>query len=399
MHFPLVGRVHKSPFRSAIPVALGTLLLAAAPASAAPVYSITDLGTLGNQLGYAYGINDAGHVVGRSWTGAGFPHAFLHDGTTIRDLNTLPGGTFPGGTAWNAVDINNAGHVVGQAGLSGGGGITRPFLYDGTTMHDLGTLPGGTAASATAINNAGLVAGWSSSHSGTRAFLHDGTTMHDLGTLGGSSSSAAGINDAGHVVGNSRTVDDVERAFFYDGTTMHDLGTLPGSTTSYAVAINNAGQVVGYARFAIDKAHAFLYDLADGTMHDLGTLPGRDESFATGINDAGRIVGYSRVADGSFHAFVYDGGTMYDLNDLIDPDDLLHGSVVLEQAWDINERGDIAAYGCYTAGQLNGYCRPFLLTALDTEPVSAIPEPGSLALLGSALLGISLLQRRREARH
>src|SRR5690606_37408831 len=128
-------------------------------------------------------------------------------------------------------------------------------------------------------------------------------------------------------------------------TTMHDLGTLPGSTTSYAVAINNAGQVVGYARFAIDKAHAFLYDLADGTMHDLGTLPGRDESFATGINDAGRIVGYSRVADGSFHAFVYDGGTMYDLNDLIDPDDLLHGSVVLEQAWDINERGDIAAYG------------------------------------------------------
>lgn len=90
---------------------------------------------------------------------------------------------------------------------------------------------------------------------------------------------------------------------------------------------------------------------------------------------------------------------MYDLNDLIDPDDLLAGSVVLTEARDINERGDIAANGCYTAGPLSGQCRAFLLTALDIEFVRSIPEPGSLALLGSALLGIPFVRRLKAVRH
>ena len=52
-----------------------------------------DLGTLGGDYSDAYGINDAGQVVGWSYTAEGFGHAFITaaDGMGMRDLGTLGG--------------------------------------------------------------------------------------------------------------------------------------------------------------------------------------------------------------------------------------------------------------------------------------------------------------------
>jgi probable HAF family extracellular repeat protein len=58
------------------------------------------------------------------------------------------------------------------------------------------------------------------------AFLWDGTTMVDLGTLGGSESQGVALNASGQVTGAAETAEGVEHAFLWDGTTMLDLGTL-----------------------------------------------------------------------------------------------------------------------------------------------------------------------------
>jgi probable HAF family extracellular repeat protein len=60
--------------------------------------------------------------------------AFLWDGETLRDLGTL--GAFNLLSA--AAAINNSGQVVGNAEIEQH--VFRPFLWEGTAMHDLNAL-------------------------------------------------------------------------------------------------------------------------------------------------------------------------------------------------------------------------------------------------------------------
>lgn len=50
-----------------------------------------DMGTLGTVLSAGNDINARGDVVGHSSTADGSVHAFLHDGNTMKDLDTLGG--------------------------------------------------------------------------------------------------------------------------------------------------------------------------------------------------------------------------------------------------------------------------------------------------------------------
>ena len=93
-----------------------------------------DLGTLGGQFAKAFSINNSGVVTGTAQVGFGF-HAFLWDAANgMRDIGTIGGNTSSGAF------INANGHVAGTSTINGIDNREHAFLYDGTTMINLGAI-------------------------------------------------------------------------------------------------------------------------------------------------------------------------------------------------------------------------------------------------------------------
>jgi probable HAF family extracellular repeat protein len=116
------------------------------------------------------------------------------------------------------------------------------------------------------------------------------------------------------------------------------MGTL-GGTNGQAIWINDNGEVVGEADLPGDQVHdAFLWK--KGVMTDLGNLG--QTSFAFCINSKSQVVGHSLTGDGSFHAFLWENdGPMIDLNSSLPSG----SSLLLTDAFNINDRGEIAGVG------------------------------------------------------
>jgi uncharacterized membrane protein len=166
---------------------------------------------------------------------------------------------------------------------------------------------------------------------------------------------ANSINNAGQIAGQSfdPSPDDDSsgpHALLWDPTDgIIDLGTVPDRADSRAADVNELGQVVGSS-----GNYAFLWH--DGALTTLDS-GGLNVTSATSINNEGTIIGFSsnRVA------LVWDGGTLYQLNDLIDPT----LGWQLEYSSDINDRGQIVGWG-----RRDGFgtsLRAFLLTPI-AEP-------------------------------
>jgi probable HAF family extracellular repeat protein len=223
--------------------------------------TIHDIGTVGGLNSYGYRINAKGQITGTSENGNHSSSAFLWTpdipgGTTgtMRDLGNLGGGSSDGG------GINSSGWVTGSSNT---GGDFHAFLFDGTQMRDLGTLPGHRDSEGRSINDAGQVVGRSYPASGSpHAFYYDGT-MHDLGTLGGSYSAAYGINNHGQIVGSADGANGTAGgAFLFDSIAgMINLNTLIDSNSGWqlstAEAINDVGQIIGRGHIG-GQEHDFL---------------------------------------------------------------------------------------------------------------------------------------------
>ncbi|MFB3827948.1 MAG: hypothetical protein ACE15B_14345 [Bryobacteraceae bacterium] len=162
-----------------------------------------DLGTLGGGSGTAYAINDLAAAVGSSITSTGQTHAFLWTPAGgIRDIGTLPGGTYS-----EAYAINIAGVAVGRSNLSG-----SPYMHafawrNGTPMWDLGAAAEG-ASEARGINTWGHVAGaWTAPGGTSKAVLWVRGYMIDLNLLlpagsGWELTDARAVNDSLQIAGN-----------------------------------------------------------------------------------------------------------------------------------------------------------------------------------------------------
>jgi probable HAF family extracellular repeat protein len=203
----------------------------------------------------AYGINDAGVVVGE-WERIPFIYTNGASAALARPVD--PVSNFEG--AAGAYDINNNGWAVGYASYPFGN--AGAILWRDGKAIDLGSLPldagFNRAAAANAINDANVIVGRS------------------LTSLPGGTGSRA------------------SHAFRWADGAWLDLGTLVGpARNSAAHAINGQGLIVGQSD-CLAVACAFLWSQAEG-MLDLNALidPAADWklSIATGINDDGWIVG------------------------------------------------------------------------------------------------------------
>ncbi|HUL68430.1 MAG TPA: hypothetical protein VLW55_27790 [Burkholderiaceae bacterium] len=396
----------RHPFRTLNRIIAALAAAFIAPAIAAPVYTITNLGDLvGNATIFtshgstAYSINRSGQVTGTSSTalpnGNGGPvHVFLWspdtpNASTGQLLDLTPGSA--GIDDEQNVRINDFGQILYTDGSTIPGVQRQPFLWTPAT-------PNGRAGAAVAlvgvtsvgvgINNVGQVVGrmfpgfcfaWTPfDRNGTAGSINhhfDPTLQQDFPGYGaGDCLQANGINDRGQAAG-SAGAGFFSRPFVHEGGVppfpnagQLDFGAIevadivgPGpsadpndqSFNGGAIAINASGHVVGGTTFPGVGVHPFLWN--GSALIDVAPASGGGGA-AYGLNASDQVVGRMVTATPGGGAFLYDKGTTYQLLTLVESV-TKQGWSQLDTAFAINDRGQIVGTGVF-----NGQGRAFLAT-------------------------------------
>ena len=359
----VLSKHRSSRFHSALVLAV-VLTLAAASAQAAPLYTITDLGTY-----YAAGLNNKGDVVGNADGPNARPFLYHTLGTNAGSLVDLSSTL---GYQAAVRGINDSGQIVGVVLTPGG---YQPFVATGSQVTMIQPPAGEQLINyGLTINNSGDVVGLSGFH--PYLFSQGRLTM-----LVSPAQSAVGISNDGRIVGQSQT-----GGYIYQDGHFTDLART-SSTIPYPSAINSAGQVIGSWGTIVNGnetgSGSFLYQ--NGTFTNLGTLGGPGVEAAS-INSLGQIVGNSgsipNPNEPHFHAFLYQNGTMFDLNNLVPAG----SNWTLELAQKINDQGQIIGIGLAPGG---GAEHSFLLTPSGLPAPAPIPEPSTLAFFGLTAVALA----------
>ena len=323
-------------------------------------YTVVDLGTLGGNVSWAYDLNNSNQVVGYAATASGQDRAFVFSDANANGAadpgETVDLGALPGDAASYAYGISNAGQIVGTSrsvplGTDGDERAVRFNPGAPPTDFGLGASGNGYSSNASDVNDSAQVVGGTLSNASYVPFLRSAAgavTTFTLPSPFNSWGEARAINSAGAVAGYSGGPAG-DRGFVRSAAgALTPVGHAnPALPYSYAWDINDAGAVVGEGFNGAGDYRAFLWQ--NGSATDLGTLPGMGSSEAYGVNNAGAVVGRVEPpegAPGATRAFLYRDGAMYDVNDLIPA----NSGWFIADARAINDRGAIAAVGFSPAG-------------------------------------------------
>lgn len=356
------------------------------------LYTIKSLDSLGGTNSRGNSINNRGWVAGFSSLSATVRHAALWRGDTVTDLGTLGAPERNSAVTWSVK--NNNGLVVGisqtntpmplgenwscSAFIAGNSYTCLGFVWENGSMRPLNPLPGGNNSFATGANNRGEVVGWAENG------IHDPTCVANNQVLqfrpvlwqarngqiselprlpGDSSGAATAINNKGQIVGITGDCDQAigrrtaRHAVLWERGRIVDLGNLGADYWNTPTNINERGDVVGFAGTPGDVEgnilQAFIWTRRDGIkllrpLVERGHVHGE----AYGINERRQVVGIS--CDANFldcRAVIWKNGVAKDLNALKANSFLPR----LDQAKDINERGEITGRSVSSTGERNAF--------------------------------------------
>jgi hypothetical protein len=281
-----------------------------------------------------------------------------------------------------ALGINGAGTVVGYGNASAFNGfqLTLPPVPGNFTREN---FPPSLPTQVTGIDAAGDTVGFYVTNTtvGTTSGFSkaSGGSFLVVNQPGSVFNQLLGINQAGNeIAGYSSFTDPAgmtgQQAFSLKGTTYTNINALlPTNLNSQATGVNNAGTVVGFYQYNSTPDFSAFVDKA-GVVTSF-QFPGSIDTQALGINDLGEIVGDYVAAGGQMFGFLDNGGIFSTINP---------PGATASTANGINDNG--TTVGFYTAA--NGSTIGFLTPA---------PEPGTLFVLGSGLIGLTMALRRRRS--
>jgi hypothetical protein len=272
-------------------------------------------------------------------------------------------------------------------------GVVTGIAYDPTTGYNTGAIfnggvptlvsaPGAVDTEFYQVNTAGQIA---TSYYGSDGIYHAAvydsvnsswTYLPDV--PGYTENLAGGINNHGVVVGdpflNSSYVGGI--GWTWNGTS-YSFFSAPGSdptklgTATYS--INDAGQIVGYYEDSNSVQHGYLKTGSTFTTLD---APGANGlTSAQGINNLGYVTGYYNDASGTANGYLWYNGQFSTIN-------VPFAGATGTDITAINDRGDLVGWYLDANGAYHGF-----------EAV-AVPEPTTVTLMATGLLGMFLASRR-----